>query len=302
MQPARRAAFSLFELLVILALLGLLMALLLPAVAKVRSAANRTRSANNMKQIGLAIHSYHDTNGALPPGNDDQNFSAAARILPFVEEGALFNTIDFKKPINDDANRAASNTNVIVFVSPNDPLGRVNDNTAATNYPLCAGSKYALENNDGLFYTNSKVRFGEVADGLSNTIMSGETLKGDGGTKAVDVRRQHVLLKKDSLGDLSDTSGVKDFADNTNITGSRGAAWMDGRFLQGTFTGTRVMNDSKPDVSCDGLGGLSGLRAFGTVVNVGMSDGSVRALTENLDLNMWKAMSSRNGNEVVQIP
>ena len=71
-------------------------------------------------------------------------------------------------------------------------------------------------------------------------MMAGETLRGDGATKATSVKRQLVLLKKEELKDIKDEAGVKDWKDGNNIAGDRGASWMDGRFLQSNFTGTRV--------------------------------------------------------------
>jgi prepilin-type processing-associated H-X9-DG protein len=284
----------LFELLVILALLGLLFALLLPAVAKVRQAANRAKSSNNLKQIGLACHNYHDTNNALPSGDDDNHFSASAYLLPYIEQAALFQQINFKKPVTDKANDAVRKTAVAVFLSPDDPQERVKDDLGATNYVFNAGSKPSLTDNDGIFFHNSKITFPAVTDGLSNTLMTGETLKGDGGTKAVDMRRQHVQLKEDALKDLNDDSGVKDFADNKHIVGDRCASWIDGRFLQTTFTGTRVLNDKRPDVNCAGAGGLSGLRSLGNASNIGMCDGSVRSIRDKVDLDVWKLLAGRN--------
>jgi type II secretory pathway pseudopilin PulG len=295
----RRQAFSLFELLVILAILALLLALLLPAVAKVRSAANRSKSQNNLKQLAISVHNYHDSFNVFPPGNDDNQFSAAARLLPFLEQDNLFKLIDLQKPCTDDANKQVRAVHVKVFESPNDPQGPVKPDFGPTNYLFSAGSKYGLEDNNGLFYQNSQVKIPQITDGTSNTMMIGETLRGDGGAKAEDVRRQHVLLRKDALKNLTEESGVKEFADNQHISGDRCAAWIDGRFLQGTFTGTRVMNDKKPDVSCEGFGGLSGLRSLSNVVNIAMGDGSARTVAAGVDLNVWRALASRNGGEVL---
>src|SRR5262249_46237235 len=155
--------------------------------------------------------------------------------------------------------------------SPQDPRQNVVEDYGATNYLFNAGAKYALEDNDGLFFLESKVKFADVSDGLSNTLMTGETLKGDGGKKAVTVQRKHVFSKdKAALKNLNDSSGVEDWKNDKSIVGDRCASWMDGRFLQGTFAGNRELNDARPDLSCDGAGGLSGLRSLSDGANVGM--------------------------------
>ena len=120
--------------------------------------------------------------------------------------------------------------------------------------------------NDKLFFLNSKTHFpASIPDGTSNTIGIGETLKGDGKTKAVDVSRQYVLLKKDDLKKTGPDTGVEYFKDNKNIAGDRCASWMDGRFLQGTFNSRLQPNDERPDVSCGGVSGVSALRSFDDV-------------------------------------
>src|SRR5262245_31449579 len=239
MTQRSRRGFTLFQLLVIIAALGLLFALLLPALLKVRAAAARAQSTNNLKQIGLACHNYHDSFQALPPGNTANNFSAAAHLLPFIEQDNLFKLIDFQKPSTDPANAPVRGTLIKVFLNPRDPQMAVVEGSGATNYLFNAGSKPALKDNDGVFFLDSKIKFQEITDGTSNTLFAGETLKGDGGKKAVDVRRQHVGLEKKALEGLKDEAGVAEWKENVHIAGDRCSAWIDGRFLQGTFTGTR---------------------------------------------------------------
>jgi prepilin-type processing-associated H-X9-DG protein len=301
MTRTARRGFSLFQLLVVLAILLILFALLLPAVAKARVAAARAQSANNLKQIALACHNYHDVNGFFPPGNNDKNFSAFVHLLPYVEQDAVYQKVDQQKSVDDKENAFVRKLVIKTFLNPFDPLTNVTLDFGATNYLFSAGSKPALADNDGIFFQDSKIKITEITDGTSNTILTGETLKGDGGVKAMDVKRQHVLLKKEALKDLKDDAGVQDFKDNRNIAGDRGASWMDGRFLQGTFTGTRGLNDEKPDVSCGGLGGLSGLRGLMDAVNVGFCDGSVRYLNKKLKPEIWKALTTRAGGEVIDI-
>ncbi len=295
----RRRGFTLYQLLVLLALLALLAAFLLPAVQKVRQAAARTQSSNNLKQIGLAVHNYHDTHGALPPGVDDNHFSTAAYILPYIEQDNLFKLIDFKKGVDDDNNANVRKAIVKVFLNANDPLMAVTDKYGATNYLYNAGSKASLKDNDGAFFHNSKLRFADFTDGLSNTLLATETLKGDGQTKAVDVKRQHVRYKADALKDLDEKSGVQDFKENKHIAGDRCASWMDGRFLQGTYTATLKLDDERPDVDCGGEGGHSGPRSLTGGGNALMGDGSVRFLANRLAFETWKAINTRAGGEVV---
>jgi hypothetical protein len=295
----RRPAFTVFELLLILALLGFLFALLFPVILRLRVAAARAQSANNMKQIALGCHNYHDTNNALPPGNDRNNFSAAARLLPYIEQDNLYKLINFDKPCDDDANALPRGTFIKVFLNPFDARTTVLDGCGPTNYLFNAGSKPALKDNDGVFYQDSKIKFADITDGTSNTVLAGETLKGDASTSAKSVARQYVLLDKEALKDLSDESGVAEWKKNTNISGDRCARWIDGRFLQGTFTGTRVVNDERPDVSCAGLGGLSGLRTGEDGLNVSLCDGSVRFVRKGIDVDGWKRLCARNDGQAI---
>jgi prepilin-type processing-associated H-X9-DG protein len=297
MKLCNRRAFTLFQLLIILAFLAILFALFLPALAKLRLTAARSQSANNLKQIGLAMHNYHDTNTVFPPGNDDNNFSAFAYVLPYIEQAQVYQLIDFKKPMDDKANAAARKVVVQTFLDPRDGIKSVTADYGPTNYLLCAGSNPALADNNGIFYQNSKVKITTITDGTSNTMFGGETLKGDSAVKATTVKRQYVLLKKDDLKDIKDEAGVKDWENNKNIVADRGASWMDGRFLQSTFTGTRSLNDEKPDVNCGGVGGLSGLRSEQDNVNILMADGSVRLVTAKVKLETWKLLADKaDGN------
>lgn len=295
----KRRAFTLFQLLLLLALLGILLGLLLPALAKVRQAAARSQSMNNLKQLAIAFHNYYDTYNKMPPGVDSNHFSTSAFILPYVEQDAVYKLIDFKKPSDDKANAPVRAMQIRLFLSPLDPIQSVEKESGATNYLWSAGDKPALKDNNGVLYLDSKVTFQDVPDGTSNTMMAGETLKGDGGKPAADVKRQYVQLKADALKNLNDDSGKAEWKDGKNIVGDRGAAWIDGRFLQGTFTGTRLANDPRPDVACDRLGGLSGLRGLTGGANIAMCDGSVRFVSDKVALETWKRLAARNDGNVL---
>jgi prepilin-type processing-associated H-X9-DG protein len=295
----RRPAYTLFQLLVLLAFLLILLGLLLPAVQKVREAAARMESQNNLKQIGLACHNYMDTNGKLPPGADGKNFSGLVYLLPYIEQDNVYRMIDRSKSPEDPGNAPMRELLLKVYVSPLDSVDRPDTKSGPTNYFLVAGTKHPLEDNDGIFYRDSGTRIADITDGTSNTLFTVETLKGDGSTKAITVKRQHVRLKKDDLKGLMDSAGEKDFKAGKNIAGNRGSSWMDGRFLQSTINLTRPFNDEKPDVDCGGEGGLATPRSERGGTNVGMADGSVRWLSTSVTFDTLKGVATRAGGEII---
>jgi hypothetical protein len=289
MNPRRRSAFTLFQLLVILAILAILLGLLLPAISKTRVAAARAQDFNTLKQIGIAMHNHNDALNVLPAGLDNKGFSATARLLPYIEQDNLYKTIDFDKSIDDDANAAARKMQITMLLSKRDPVKSVKEEWGATNYLY----------NDQVFNLNSKARIpASFPDGASNTIITGETLKGDGGTKGTDVNRQYVLFKKDALKGIKPDAGVDDFKNNKNIAGDRCASWMDGHFLQGMFNGELKPNDTRPDVSCGGFGGVSALRSLDNDILVGLADGSARTVNaKKITHETWKnAICPNDGN------
>src|SRR5258708_3349223 len=171
----RRSAFTLFQLLVVLALLALLFALFLPAVAKIRVAAARSQSQNNLKQLALACHNYYDTVNSFPPGVDAKHFSAATYLLPYIEQDNVFKQIDMKKAITDKENLAVAAIKIKTFLNPSDDVQQVDKDFGGTNYLFSAGSQYDLKDNDGVFFEKSKIKFPDISDGTSNTVMIGET-------------------------------------------------------------------------------------------------------------------------------
>jgi type II secretory pathway pseudopilin PulG len=185
----RRAAFSPVELVVVLAIIGLLLALTLPAVQKVRAAVARTQCANNLRQIGLALHQYHDTQHAFPPavvldspGQPYNDLSWRVRIMPFLEQEAFWNEVQQEYRVNPNPGlppyHAAAGKPFAVFSCPADwrvdfphPYGPI-PQIAMSSYLGVEGINYQTA--DGIFYKNSWVRMAQVTDGLSTTLLVGE--------------------------------------------------------------------------------------------------------------------------------
>ncbi len=146
MRKPRRRAFTLFQLLTVLGILAFGFSLFMPAIAKARAEAKKAELLNNLKQIFLSMHVYNDANGVLPAGVDDENFSAASKLLPYIEQGQVYQKINYTKPITDPVNAEARKTVIPTFLSPRDPLKKVRDDSGATNYLF----------NDYVFFLNSK--------------------------------------------------------------------------------------------------------------------------------------------------
>src|SRR5260370_6075818 len=198
-KPAKRLAFTLIELLVVIAIVGVLIGLLLPAVQKVREAANRASCQNKLHQIGIALHAFHSDHCSFPPGyvwrrrtpdvptQTDPGWSRAACLLPYLEQDNLQREINFGSSVGDPSNESIRTTVLSLFVCPTDQqtgLFQVQTTTglsinAATNsYAACFGGLVEIGDTpgkgDGVFYRNSRVRIADIGDGTSNTLAVGE--------------------------------------------------------------------------------------------------------------------------------
>ncbi len=191
----KRSAFTLIELLVVIAIIAILVALLLPAVQQAREAARRSSCKNNLKQIGLALHNYHDTHNVFPPANiEGHGWTTNVLILPFLEQPAIYDQLRVNGPINlaDPLILQLCRQELPAFSCPSSSDPNPNENQdipvviagvthriAKTNYlPISGGNDLRCTSNkqaqNGIFFVNSKIRFKDVSDGTSNTFAYGE--------------------------------------------------------------------------------------------------------------------------------
>jgi prepilin-type N-terminal cleavage/methylation domain-containing protein/prepilin-type processing-associated H-X9-DG protein len=283
-------AFTLIELLVVIAIIGVLIALLLPAVQKVREAANRMRCQNNLRQIGIALHDYHDAYGVLPPGdrtvNPANQMSFLVFILPFIEQDNLYRQFDLSAKYTK--NLAMGLVKVPNFLCPTGTVlftqygsGEWSDGqqTYTTHYYGVAGARGlnpetmqpydVISDNQGDIATqgvlgrDSAVRLTDVPDGTSNTFMVGEISWKDANTYRIWIRGNY---------------------DDRDITSCRNVAY--------------ALN-STPYDGADNFNDVSfGSNHAGEGANFAYADGSVHYVSANVNLGLYLATASRNGSEV----
>lgn len=304
----RRAAFTLVELLVVIAIIGILVALLLPAVQMAREAARRSSCLNNMRQLALASHNYHDTLRIFPSGLLNWNTPAGqqnppkfrsvslyVQLLPQMEQSNLANAWDYNDPrTNVPSGRAATIipilfcpsdvvSNKIITTFPNfNPSG---DRFALTSYGGCAGTQSynsTAATNDGMFYLNSDTGMHSALDGTSSTILFGERFHYD---FKYDQAAGTAFTKMAEWGCWAPSSGLAGLGD---VTLSTLVAPNYKHPTGGTVNAAAESNR----VSAMGSGHPNG-------VNIALADASTRFISNSINFAVFRAMGTRAGGEVV---
>ena len=307
MRPSSlRQGFTLVELLVVIAIIGVLVALLLPAVQSAREAARRMQCANNLKQIALAMHNYHDTFSRLPPGQWNNFYTNDAPwirgcwvqpILPFIEQKNLYEVYDAARKTNGDWALLCPNkdTKIKVLNCPADPSspkiltrdtnivgGVATVQGLHTNYVVCSGSTAYGTGGlllSGMFFTKSFLRLAEVTDGTSNTLMLSEICVVPDTTTANDLRGRYC----------NSWEGNSWFTTlnppNTSVRDTQ------------VYQGISLKQAPQTTIPNNGTQAVYARSYHPTGVDVALGDGSVRFMNNNVNAAVYMALGTRNGGE-----
>lgn len=315
-----RRGFTLIELLVVIAIIAILIALLLPAVQQAREAARRTQCRNNLKQLGLALHNYHDNFIMFPPGQAQiaariapapwEGRGVWVAILPFIDQGPLYNSYNFDTSfINQVA--AIRNSRIAGLTCPSDRAWNGAEN--GLNYSGCAGSNVDFWNgsSNGLIQRLRSTGIRDCTDGTSNVVLAGEMLKGDNNTATdsdSDIAQAPTppTLTSNSFptaADLVTATGAC-----TNAPSSQASQSLCGRDWSSPHSGHAQFNTAAPPNwkqrtcafggnfgQCADRNGIYPARSRHTGgAHCLMGDGAVRFVSENVDLLTWQRAGARD--------
>ena len=305
----RRPGFTLIELLVVIAIIAILIALLLPAVQQAREAARRTQCKNNLHNIGLAMHNYHDSFNCFPFGQGGaaaqtpgatQRYSAVSQLLPYIDQSPLYNRIDFHVIPAHANNNAPRLTEIPMLRCPSDFDNTQPQTGGAINYMANKGSEihWTTPPQNGAFIYSKYIKIRDIIDGTTNTAAFSERLIADGNNGVVS-EDADVFLAMTNPMTPDEAIQLCYQVDITNLANQFpifiGHPWMDGQH-------TYLHVDTPNRRSCGFFPTKATMPATSRHeggVHVLLCDGSARFVSENIDRLTWRGVGSRDGREVL---
>ena len=302
-----RGALTLIECLVVISIIGLLVAILIPAVQAVRESSRRAQCTNNLRQLGLALHNFASAHGRLPDCHSPTDFSIHVAVLPYMEMRPLYDSLNFSFGPGVQAweNQTASATPPVVFLCPSDFAQKIEGAPGSTSYGGNLGDGVQRFGYNGAFgspYTS--VRFDEFTDGLATTALMAEWCRGGVGSLE-RIRNRGLFVapefqEPDQLEDFALACRNIDTQKAQTNPHFKGSNWTWGEFNLTFYN--HVLTPNQP--SClNGNGYQIGAFTAGSLhsggANVLFGDGHVRLVTDRVGSPSWRAMGSRNGKDVV---
>ena len=299
----RRPGFTLIELLVVIAIIAVLIALLLPAVQQAREAARRTRCKNNLKQIGIALHNYHDSARCFPfaIGGTGNKYSALSQLLPQLDQAPAYSQIDFSKQYTDPVNAVVRMLELPMFRCPSDFTNPQPTTGGATNYHANKGASILWQDPvaNGVIYWLSSTKISDITDGTSQTAVFSERNVTDG-SNGISTPDADTYLSSANPLTMDEAVQMCKAVDVTNLANQfpqfMGAPWMDGKHAyqhiappNGRSCGFQPAAKACMSASSRHIGG----------VHLLMSDGAVRFASSSIDIGTWRALGTRQGGEVL---
>lgn len=298
-------ALTLIEVIVILAIIGLLIALLLPAVHAARNASQRISCGNNLKQFGLALSNYASMYNALPRGQDSiGGYSLHVSILPCMGNSSLYNLFNFSinaSMAEFSPNMTAVATKPSTMICPSDPY---NESTT-TNYAGCIGDGLLSAKSNGIFAVQTSIGLEGISDGLSTTIAMSEFLIGR--RDAVDSLRSIYVPIDFSNGPPNSLSTfIRRCTDLQGEIAStsmyKGRQWVIGQREQTLYD--HIMGNNLPSChttasSIEAFGSTTATSLHGGGVNCLFADGHVQFIRKKVDIIPWRALATRAAGEML---
>lgn len=306
-----RRGLTLIEVLVVITIVGLLAALLIPAVQSAREAARRAQCANNLRQIGLALQSYQATHGALPQAMSLSFFSVHTQILNELGEPALYNSLNMNAgivaPVQME-NQTVALTQLAVLLCPSDsiPLRE----SSWTNYAACFGYGYQVHGENGIFRSGRGVPTLERnPDGSATTVAFSEWLLGSGffpKSPSTELSRRLFKLPSES-GTKQQFERFRESCQSafptitTEDSRNRGQEWLRGAMLDTVYNHNLTPNQNTclAEGTMDPNGICTAASSHSGGVNVLFADGHVQFVRESIDPRLWQAASTRQGGETI---